>query len=221
MNRIGIRNVLPWLIVFLAVGSFAFAQAGLSGRWKLDEKKSDNPREKIAEAMRTSNPASGPGGGGPGGPHGDWGGFGGPHGGFSNHPDADNDQGDLKKMMEAPLELTISDKDPEFRIIDNSGVDRTFYTDGRKTETEMEKGRKVASTARRDEGSVVVETQGPNGSKITRSYELSKDKQQLFVKLRAPMPMNDDDQTVTIISVYNKILEPATQTSPDDDKPYR
>lgn len=221
MNRIGIRNVLTGMIVVLAVGTFAFAQGGLSGRWKLDQQKSDNPREKIAEAMRNSNPVSGPGGGGPGGPHGDWGGFGGPHGGFSNHPDADDDHSDLKKMMEAPMELTISDKDPEFRIIDNSGVDCTYYTDGRKTETEMEKGRKVASTARRGEGSVVVETQGPKGSKITRTYELSQDGQQLFVKLRVPLPMNDDDQTVTITSVYNKTLEPATQTSPDDDKPYR
>ena len=212
MNTNGIRNaLLPSLILVLAAASFGFAQSSLSGHWKLDEKESDNPREKFAEAMRHED--RGPGGG-PGRPPGEGGGgFGGRPGGFGNRPGSDEDRSNRMKMMEAPLELTIADQDPEFRIIDNSGVDTTFYTDGRKTEKELEKGRKVVSTAHRDEDSVVVETQAPNGGKITRTYELSPDAQHLFVKLRIPMPM--EDQTVTIISVYNKVPEPATQTHPD------
>lgn len=191
----------------LLLSSFALAEPNFSGKWKFNEKQSDDPHKKFAEAMRQNRSG---GGGGFEGHHG-------MHGGVGSDPGAGNwhdrgSRGERSGMFEAPVELTISYNAPVFRTIDNSGVDRSLYTDGRKNEVELPDGRKVVSTAHWEEDSLVVESEGPNGGTMTQTYELSADGKQLFVKLRIPTPFGD--QAVQIIRVYDAIPPDApTQTN--------
>lgn len=202
------KKILTLAVFAFLCSWFAFAEPNLSGKWKLNEKQSDDPHEKFQQAMRNNHHG---GGGGFEGGHGmPSGGFGGREGGFGGHR---GDTEERTHMFEAPLELTISYNAPVFRTIDNTGSDRSLYTDGRKNETEMSNGKKLISTAHWEEDLLVVETQGPNGGTIRQTYELSPDAKQLFVKLRIPTPFSDD--AVQISRVYD--IEPP-ESSPQTNQ---
>ena len=188
---------------------FVFAEPNLSGKWKFNEKQSDDPHEKFQQAMRDNHHSGGGFEGGHGMPSG---GFGGGRG-SGDFRGRQGDNGEHQHMFEAPVELTISNNASVFRTIDNTGTDRSLYTDGRKNEIEMEGGRKLIATAHWEEDQLVVETQGQKGGTIRQTYELSPDSKQLFVKLRIPTPFSDEP--IQIIRVYDAVpLEPSPQSTP-------
>jgi hypothetical protein len=198
------------LFVLLALGlaiDFCVADANFTGKWKYNEKQSDNPRDKFQKARQDGG---GSGGGWSGGHHG---GFGGPSQGmgqgYGHRGDSDRRSGSYGP----PQEMTIAYTDSELKITDENGKVVTLYTDGRKAERETPDGRKVPYTSHWEDESLIVESQRSDGTKVTETYELAPDRKQLYVKLRMPLMMTDE--TVTILRVYDaEPAEAASQSAP-------
>ena len=206
------------LFVLLALGvaeNFCFADANFTGKWKYNEKESDNPREKFQKARQD----------GGGGPDGGWSGrhhdgFGGPSQGMGQGYGRRGDSERRSGSHSPPQEMTIAYNDPELKITDENGRVVTLYTDGRKADREGPDGRKIPYTCHWDDESLVVESQRSDGAKVTETYELAPDRKQLYVKLR--MPLMTTDQSVTILRVYDaEPTEEAPQSAPEQQQKNR
>src|ERR1041385_6221670 len=162
-------KILGMIFVFLLAASLAFSAdpSSLAGKWKFNEKESDNPREKFDSGYGGHHEHSAGGG---------WGGGGGHYGG--------GDHQGRSGMFQAPAMITISYKAPEFKITDDKGTDRLYYTDGRKSEIEVREGRKMSFTSKWEDDSLIVQSDAFNGNGMSQTYSLSPDKKKLYVKLR-------------------------------------
>jgi hypothetical protein len=159
------------------------APAGLSGAWAIDLALSDDPVEKMREATESHRGGGGGGGRGGGGRGGfgggGRGGYGGGRGGGSG--DASGSSGGSGEWSGTPNEmlwdvhrLVVTDgleKDPKFVVEMGDGSKRILYTDGRKVEEEQSTGTTTIH-AKRKSGKVVVDTEYPNGRKVTETWEL-------------------------------------------------
>ena len=151
-----------------------------SGTWRLNEDLSENPREKMREAMESRRRASGifdSGRGGRRGGRGD-GGRGGAMG--------EGRQGRRAGLLfgEGADELTIRHDDPMLSITDASGRKRDFKTDGRTIEIEGERGNvEIRATWKKGER-VEITTERERVSKVKETYELAPEGRQLIVTLR-------------------------------------
>ncbi len=168
-------------------------RADLSGQWRLNKEKSDDPRAKMQEGQRSGRPGGmggpgmgGPGMGGPGmgggRPMGGPGTGGGPPGGGrgpGDRPDAEA----LKQREAALAELTIAHEDPELTITDANEQRRFLYTDGRETRRDSENGQSLEVKSRWKDGRVVVEASGGRG-KVTETYRLGAEGRELIVETR-------------------------------------
>ncbi len=164
----------------------------LSGHWRLDKEKSDNPREKMQQGMRGGHERGmggpgmgGPGMGGPGmggGPRGGPGMGGGPPGG-GRGPGGRPDPEAMMQREAALAELQIEHKDPELTITDANDQRRFLYTDGRETRRDSENGQSLEVKSRWKDGRVVVEMNGERG-KVTETYRLAGEGRQLVVETR-------------------------------------
>lgn len=152
----------------------------LSGKWQLNHKLSENPGDKMREAMAKGGPGDSPGGmpppgggGFPGPPTGE-GGPGGRRGGFGRGP----------RVFGGAEKLEILQHEPELTINETGDSDvvrtRTIYTDGRKAEQSGEFGGKAETKAKWKGNKLVVETKTERG-KLTETYELASGVQQLYI----------------------------------------
>lgn len=161
------------------------AKPDLSGTWRLNEKESDNPRDKMREGLRRGPRGGGFGGGGMGGrgggPMGGRGdGFPGGSPGMGGPPDGmGGGPGGFERMRERFRTLTVRHKDPVLKVEYGDESDDTFYTDGRKVKREDERGWVEVQTKWKD-GRVVVERDAGRG-KATETLELSADRKKLIV----------------------------------------
>jgi hypothetical protein len=183
----------------------------LAGSWKLNPDQSDDPHKKMQQARdrnRGGGPYGGHGGGGyPGGgyPGGGWPGGGGPygghHGGMGGQNDEDRER--MRDLLNPADSLTIAQKDAEIDVTDDQNRQRVLYTDGRKLE--KSKDDKYQELAAHWEGSLLVtEEKGPRGGKLSRSFELAPDGQQLFETVFLQMGRSSSD--VSIRYVYDHIV---------------
>jgi len=182
----------------------------LAGSWKLNRDQSDDARKKIQEA-RTENDGGGPygghGGGHPGGgypgggyPGGGWP-NGGHHGGMGSGA-SDEDRQRMRELLEPADSLTIAQKNAEIDLTDDQNRKRVIYTDGRKLE--KSKDDNYQELAAHWEGNVLLtEEKGPHGGKLSRSYELAPDGQQLFETLYMQVGRSSSD--VSIRYVYDLV----------------
>lgn len=152
-------------------------RANLSGHWRLDKEKSDDPRTKVQEGTRGGRPGGmgGPGMGGPGM-------GGGPPGGGRGPGDRPDPEA-MKQREAALAELTIEHEDPELTITDANEQRRFLYTDGRETRRDSENGQSLEVKSRWKDGRVVVETSGGRG-KVTETYRLGAEGRELIVETR-------------------------------------
>lgn len=171
-------------------------RANLSGHWRLDKEKSDDPRTKVQEGTRGGRPGGmgGPGMGGPGmggagrggpmggGSRGGPGMGGGPPGGGRGPGDRPDPEA-MKQREAALAELTIEHEDPELTITDANEQRRFLYTDGRETRRDSENGQSLEVKSRWKDGRVVVETSGGRG-KVTETYRLGAEGRELIVETR-------------------------------------
>ena len=119
--------------------------------------------------------------GGPGGGRG--GGMGGPGGGMGR------DKGSMRERMEAQMEaikvLKITHGEPVLSIRDACDVERTIYTDGRKSKHGTGEGKVVETSAKwKKNNRLAVKTKGGRGGTRTEIYELTPEGHRLLVTVK-------------------------------------
>ena len=187
------------VFIFALVLSFPLmvkAEVNFAGTWKKNVEQSDDPQKKFEKIMQEKDSAD------------------------SQHrqrPHADVRMGEHRDSegpagrggpMHFPDQMTIEYNQPEMKITGDKGWDRTLFTDGRKSEREINTPRgkgKLISTATWEGDQLKVTNQGPGGGKSETTYELAPDGKQLFVQIRM-QPMFADSP-ITIRYVYDKVTQ--------------
>jgi len=162
----------------------AETRTSILGQWRLNRDESDDVRKKMEDAR--ANSGGGRAGGGGGGVR--IGGF--PIGGHSGNRGGAGDE-DRQRMQSAIApanSLTLKQKsatDPEIDLTDEQNRKRALFTDGRKLQKPDSKDDSYQETAAHWDGSrLVTDEKGPQGGKMSRTFELSYDGTQLFETLR-------------------------------------
>jgi len=154
-------SVAVTFIALTAALSFTVSAAGprLDGEWQLNRQRSDDPQEKIEQAI-------GKGGG--------------MLGGLTKGRKRDA----MQKLTTTDETLKIKTTASQVVISGSEGRHRTLYTDGRRQQYETKKGKQVQSVASWRGDQLVVETLSGGGAKITESYALAEGGGYMYVTLR-------------------------------------
>lgn len=134
--------------------------------------------------------------GGPGGGQGRGPGAGGPGAG------SEEQRGRLRDLVEAPDQLKIAQNGPEIDMTDTEGHVRSLFTDGRKLEKPKKDNTQTQVKARWDHATLITEEKGPNGEKISHSYEITGDGKQLADTLT--VESKKLNTPIIVRSVYDK-----------------
>ena len=198
----------------------AGSQPSLSGTWKLNRDESDDPREKLRSAIQDREQNGSPGGMGRHGGMGGGGmgggigmgipGIGGGMGGGMGHPGggqrggsgSDEQHARLRDVVQAPDQVSIVQKGPEIDLTDTENHVRSLFTDGRKVEKPKKDSTETQVKAHWDHDSLVTEEKGPNGEKISHSYEITNEGKQLADTLT--LESKKLNTPIIIRSVYDK-----------------
>ena len=194
----------------------AGSQPSLNGTWKLNRDESDDPSEKLRSAIqdREQNGSSGGmgrhggmGGGGMGGGigmgiPGIGGGMGRPGGGQRGGSGSDEQHARLRDVVRAPDLVSIVQKGPEIDLTDTENHVRSLFTDGRKVEKPKKDSTDTQVKARWDHETLVTDEKGPNGEKISHSYEITNEGKQLADTLT--LESKKLNTPIIIRSVYDK-----------------
>ncbi len=166
----------------------------LNGTWKLNRDQSDDPREKLRSAMQDrdqNGPMGGHGGMGGGGVTMGIPGIGGIGGGGMGRRGGGPGMGGgsgagsleqrekLRDLVEAPDQLTVTQKGPEIDMADTQSHVRSLFTDGRKLEKPKKDSPQAQVKAHWERETLITEEKGPNGEKISHSYEIAGESKQL------------------------------------------
>jgi hypothetical protein len=178
----------------------------LAGTWRLNQDESDDPAKKMQQARGSDRGSGGTrrgggmGGGWPGG-----GGMGG-HGGYGGRPqggsESDSDRQKMHIFLEPARELTITQKDPEIEVSDDSDRKFALYTDNRKIEKSKDQNHQEFA-AKWDEYRIVAEGKDPRGNKYERSYEVLEGNRQLRETLYLKVGRSNTE--VSIRYVYDLV----------------
>ena len=164
--------------------SRAAGNPNLAGTWKLNKDQSDDPRQKMQEAMGGEN-----------------------GGGFGNRQG--RGEGRRGGMMEDLSQLTITQTGDSVRVAGKSGNVLAATADNQqKSEQSAESDQEgergfPADTLQWKDSQLVSEREGRNGGKTTRTYALSPDGKQLYVTTTMNNPRFS--QPVTFRSVYDSV----------------
>jgi hypothetical protein len=165
-------------------------KAALVGHWKLNPELSEDPREKMRQAMEGGGGGRfprGPGGGGMGRPPGgyggggDWGGAGGGMGRHGRGQEGEGGEGRRPPAMAflTATELTVTNIEPQVSIVEPEGLVRNLQTDGKKHETSS--GGEVK--ARWDGDRLLVETKSERGQ-VKETWSVSPETRRLTIELQ-------------------------------------
>ena len=172
----------------------AFAQdAGLTGKWLLNEDRSDDPGAQFQQAMgaggRSDNPGQPPGGG-RGGNRGSRGGAGRGQG-----------QQSIQRLMETSNALRIVHDDSTVTIVGAEGMMLVLYPDGREINYPVEGVGNVETRARWTGEKLIVERTVENGPRVTTSYETASNGQEMLVTVH--MEGGRSQEPIEIRRVYD------------------
>jgi hypothetical protein len=176
-----------WTAEEKAPATAAAGKAAFVGHWKLNPELSEDPREKMRQAMERSGRGSFPGGpGGMGGRPGGYGGgaWGGGGGGMGRHAgggDAGRDPEGRPPVMAflTANELTVTNIEPEVSIVEPEGVVRNLHPDGKKYDTSS--GGEVKT--RWDGDRLEVESKSERGH-VKETWSVSPEPRRLTVELQ-------------------------------------
>ncbi len=187
-----------------------------NGVWERNPDESDDPREKMQEAMGGQGGMSGRGGGeggrqGGGRPQGGRGGQGGmPGRGGGRRGGSEKMQAmreTMKEAMQAAQTLEISLSETELRIVDGSDNVRIYYLDGEKHKRQTPGGVDLETVAQKRGDQIIIEEKAES-SKFTRTFALAQDGSVMVVTVRLE---NDRfKQPVVIRSVYDPLRDSET-----------
>ena len=189
-----------------------------NGVWERNPDESDDPREKIQEALgdqmgRGGGEGGRPGGGGFGGGGGRPGmggqrgmsGRGGGRRGGSEKMQAMRET--MKEAMQAAQTLEISLSETELRIVDGSDNVRIYYLDGEKHKRQTPGGVDLETVAQKRGDQIIIEEKAES-AKFTRTFALAQDGSVMVVTVRLE---NDRfKQPVVIRSVYDLLRDSET-----------
>ena len=204
----------------MTLGAAPQSRPDFSGQWVLNAKASDDPQEKIREAMKTLQQAKGGGPGMGGGGRGGGMGGGGMGGGMSGgrqgrgSPDAmggrgEKPSGELSALMVTAEKLDISHEDPMLLITDENGQRQRLFTDFRGASVSASGGlQQRVSIAGWENAALVVESTMPGGSRRVQNYQIDASTGQLMIITAVSLP---EKQAVSYQLVYDRV-KPGTNT---------
>lgn len=187
----------------------AGAKPNLAGTWALNKAQSDDPRQKMHDAMGGGEGGQGGQGGGYGG-HGGWGGGGNGGGGGRGRG-----QGRGEGMINELSQLTIEQTSTSAKVTGSSGRVLALYSansTASSTSTQGSPGSSSESSGGGDEypppaaewqGSQLVAVGERRGGTNTQTYELSPDGKQLFVTTKM------ESQRFTQPVIFRLVYDPA------------
>lgn len=178
-------------------------QVDFTGSWELNEELSDDPREKMRQAMGRSRGGRGGGGGGgrgsSGGPGGGGGrggggisgsggagggGGGGGRGGRGGRGGTNGDstgEGGFASQLERLRTLDVIHLEPELLTRDASGREASIFTDGQTFEHTTPRGHAEATAVWQRNGRLMIETKFDEDRLQTETWELVAAGQRLYV----------------------------------------
>lgn len=179
-----------------------------SGSWSLDTRASDDPQEKIKEAMKAMKPAGGGGRGmqGGSGGQGRGGGMGGGRQARGSSGGMDERggmrSGDLSVLTAAPGTLNVSHEDPMLLFVDENDQRQRIFTDFRGASVSGSGSMQQRVTVAGWEGAVlVVETTMNSGARLIQRYQIEPETGQLRIASAIHLP---GMQPVTFQLVYDR-----------------
>jgi hypothetical protein len=192
MARLRLPALLALPIVLGTAGPAlvqAQGQPDLAGRWALSHELSQLPREigfGLAGAPTEGSGSSAAGSGGRGRRRSSGGGGGVP-GGFTSHPESQDDAtrvGELTAEARNPSErLTIAETPTAVTITDDRGQSRRFHPDGKEALLQLD-GAPVSVTAKWDAGRLVVLYDAEEGRQVRYTYSRTTSPPQLVVEVQ-------------------------------------
>lgn len=155
-------------------------RTSILGGWKFNPDESDNPRDKMESSRRNT------GGGNPGGIRmgvpGMGGGPYGGHRGYGQNGENEQDRERMQALIAPPRSLALVRQDPkgpEVDLTDDQNCKIALFTDARKLEKSKDNcNRQVA--AHWDGDRLVTDEKNLRGGKLSRTFELSYDRRQLY-----------------------------------------
>ena len=190
----------------------------LWGNWTLNAAKSDDPQKKLRQASASNRGGNGPVWGGyPGGR----GGYPGGRGGFGGR-ESNADRNRTEELIYPANSLALVHNDAEVDITDDENHKRALFTDGRKLQKSKDDKYKQLA-AHWDGGRLVTDEKGPNALKLTRSFEISPNGQQLYETLAVDQSVTEGGFVMLryVFDPAKQEAQPATATKPSsaDAKP--
>ncbi len=174
---------------------------GFTGVWERNIEQSDNPQEKMQEAMSQMRGQAG--GGGRGGGGGQRGGGGRGKGGGSRGGGGRGEDGARPDLGNVPDEMTIELVDGELKVDDGERL-RIYYLDGEKHKRQMPNGMKLETVAAHKGNAVFIEEKMERGQ-IERKYELSPEGATMIMTITVEFGRMKDP--VMIKTVYERASE--------------
>jgi hypothetical protein len=135
---------------------------------------------------------------------------GGGRGGQSGGGESDSDREKIHLFVEPAQQLTISQKDPEIEVADDTDRKFALYTDDRKVEKSKDPNHQELA-AKWDGYRLVAEGKDPKGNKYERSYEVLDGNQQLRETLLLKVGRSSTE--VSIRYVYDLVSASAKPQS--------
>jgi hypothetical protein len=148
------------------------------GAWKLNRDESDDSRKQRQDSGGSRS-------GGYGGRRGGMGGGypGGGHGGYGRRAgESDEERQKMRELFSPPAAMTLSMTGAEVDLVDDRDRKRAFMTDGRKLQKSKDTNYQEIA-AKFDGHRLVTDEKNPRGDKMSRTFELSEDGQQLYETL--------------------------------------
>lgn len=185
------------------------ARPDFSGHWAFNAKASDDPQEKVKEAMKAMRQAQG-GGRGAGGGSGRQGRGGGMRGGGQGHASpggmggrSEMSAGEMSGLTATPERLDITHEDPMLLIADENGLHRRFFTDFRGASISISSSVQQRVAVAGWEGTtLIVETTTNGGTKLIQRYQIDAETGQLMISSAAQL---SGVQEVAFRLVYDRI----------------
>jgi len=127
-------------------------------------------------------------------------------GGGGRGGQSDSDREKMHLFLEPAQQLTITQKEPEIDVADDSDRQFAFYTDDRKVEKSKDASHQELN-AKWQEYRLVAEGKDPKGNKYERSYEVLDGNQQLRETFLLKVGRSGTE--VSIRYVYDLVSPPA------------
>lgn len=192
-------------------GDVAATRPDFSGHWVLDPKASDDPRERIRQAMKQAM------GGGPGmrGGMGRGGGMGGgrqgrgPAGGMAGRGEGPS-SGEMAELVAVSKRLDITHDDPLLVLADEHDRQQRLFTDFRGASVSVSEAPQRVAVAGWEGSVLVVESRLGEGSKRVQQYRIDAETDRLMVSTAAELR----GAQVVFVTVYDRLRPGAAVASP-------